>query len=155
MRYAGGPFNNFVLHATAQLALALRETGRTGLISSVSGVLTKQAFSVWSAAPPQDQFQSIDVSEAVLSACPPRQLADGYAGVASIAGYTVLASRRDHPSRAIALAETPDGRRVIVSSVSDRVAQAMTDEEFCGRRVFVAGDGTFDVAESRAAMGER
>ena len=79
MRYAGGPFNNYVLHATAQLALALRQTGRTGLISSVSGVLTKQAFSVWSSAPPRNQFRSSDVSEAALSACPPRHLAEDYA----------------------------------------------------------------------------
>jgi hypothetical protein len=27
----------------------------------------------------------------------------------------------------------------------------MTAEEFCGRRVFVAGDGTFDLVENRAA----
>ena len=152
MRYAGGPFNNFVLHATAQLALALRQTDRTGLISSVSGVLTKQAFSVWSGVPAQDQFRSIDVSEAALSACPPRRLADGYAGVVSILGYTVLASQRDRPSRAIAVAEAPDGRRVIVWSVSDPVVQAMTAEEYCGRLVFAAGDGTFDVAENRAAV---
>src|ERR1700737_3963183 len=113
MRYAGGPFNNYVLHATAQLALALRQTGRTGLISSVSGVLTKQAFSVWSAAPPRDKFRSIDVSEAALSACPPQQRAEDYAGVASIVGYTVLATRRDRPARAVAVAEAPDGRRGI------------------------------------------
>jgi acetyl-CoA C-acetyltransferase len=152
MRYAGGPFNNFVLHATAQLALALRRTVRTGLISSVSGVLTKQAFSVWSAAPAHNQFRSIDVTEAALSACPPRQLAEGYTGVASIVGYTVLASRHDRPVRAVAVAEAPDGRRVIVWSVSNPVAQAMTAEEFCGRRVFIVGDGTFDLAENRAAM---
>jgi hypothetical protein len=27
----------------------------------------------------------------------------------------------------------------------------MTAEEFCGRHVFVAGDGTFDLVENRAA----
>jgi acetyl-CoA C-acetyltransferase len=152
MRYAGGPFNNFVLHATAQLALALRQTGRTGLISSVSGVLTKQAFSVWSAAPPREKFRSIDVSEAALSACPPRQLAEDYAGVASIVGYTVLATRRDRPARAVAVAEAPDGRRVIVWSARNPVVQAMTAEEFCGRLVQVAGDGTFDVGEHPVAV---
>jgi acetyl-CoA C-acetyltransferase len=152
MRYAGGPFNNYVLHATAQLALALRQTGRTGLISSVSGVLTKQAFSVWSAAPPREKFRSIDVSEAALSACPPRQLAEDYAGVASIVGYTVLATRRDRPARAVAVAEAPDGRRVIVWSARNPVVQAMTAEEFCGRLVHVAGDGTFDVGEHPVAV---
>src|SRR6202011_1124083 len=84
MRYAGGPFNNYVLHATAQLALALRQTGKTGLISSVSGVLTKQAFSVWSAAPPRDKFRSIDVSGAALSACRPPPRAGNTGGRAAI-----------------------------------------------------------------------
>jgi acetyl-CoA C-acetyltransferase len=152
MRYAGGPYNNFVLHATAQLALALRQTGRIGLISSVSGVLTKQAFSVWSKAPAQNQFRSIDVSEAVLAHSPPRQLAEGYAGVASVVGYTVLAKRPDRPARAVAVVETPDSQRVIVWSVSNPVVQAMKAKEFCGRLVFVAGDGTFDVSENPAAM---
>jgi acetyl-CoA C-acetyltransferase len=155
MRYAGGPFNNFVLHATAQLALALRQTGRTGLVSSVSGVLTKQAFSVWSAAVPHQHFRSIDVSEAVLSASPPRQLAEDYAGAASILGYTVLASRRDRAARAVVIAESPDGRRVVAWTDHDSVVQAMTAEEFCGRPAFVDHDGTFDVREDPVAVGAR
>jgi hypothetical protein len=92
------------------------------------------------------------VSEAALSACPPRHLAEDFAGVATILGYTVLASQRDRPARAVAVAEAPDGRRVIVWSASEPVIRAMTAEEFCGRVVHVAGDGTFDVAEHQVAV---
>jgi acetyl-CoA C-acetyltransferase len=157
MRYAGGPFNNFVLHATAQLALVLRDTDRTGLISSVSGVLTKQAFSVWSALPAQNQFRSFDVSNNFVSQCPPRELAENYVGTASIVGYTVLAPRKNRPAeaRAIAVTETADGRRMILSSDSSSLAEAMMTEEFCGRRVRAVGDGTFDFASRSIAMEAR
>jgi acetyl-CoA C-acetyltransferase len=152
MRYAGGPFNNFVLHATAQLALVLRDTDRTGLISSVSGVLTKQAFSVWSALPAHNQFRSFDVSNNFVSQCPPKELVENYIGTASIVGYTVLAPRKNRPgeARAIAITETADGRRMILSSDSSSLAEAMMTEEFCGRRV--VGDGTFDFASHSIAM---
>jgi acetyl-CoA C-acetyltransferase len=152
MRYAGGPYNNFVLHATAQLALALRHTARTGLISSVSGVLTKQAFSIWSALPPRGRYRSIDMSEDVLRQCPPRQLTEKYAGISTILGYTVLPSTKNRPGRAIAIAQTPDGRRVIMWNTSNVVAEAMMTAEFCGRNVRALGDGTFDLATQSAAM---
>jgi acetyl-CoA C-acetyltransferase len=152
MRYAGGPFNNFVLHATAQLALALRHTGRTGLISSVSGVLTKQAFAVWSAVPVQMQYRATDVSEDVLSQSSPRQLAEKYTGIASVLGYTVLGAKKDRPRRAIAVAETPDGRRLILWNEGRSVVEAMLTQEFCGRNVDAAGDGTFDIAVHPIAM---
>jgi acetyl-CoA C-acetyltransferase len=152
MRYAGGPFNNFVLHATAQLALALRDADRTGLVSSVSGVLTKQAFSVWSALPGKNQYRSFDVSETYLSQSPPRQLAQNYAGTASILGYTVLAGRRDRPPRAVAVADTPDGRRVILWSTDSSTTEAMRVEEFCGRRVYASESGTFDIDDRSTSL---
>lgn len=155
MRYAGGPFNNYVLHTTAQLALALRQTGRTGLISSVSGVLTKHAFSVWSAKAPRNQFQSLDVSEAVRAQCAPRPLLEHYCGAASIVGYTVLPRRKDRPERAVAVVETPDQRRAITWTESKSVVEAMKGEEFCGRRVFLDGNGLFDIIDLQAAMETR
>ncbi|WP_142279532.1 hypothetical protein [Mycobacterium arosiense] len=155
MRYAGGPFNNYVLHTTAQLALALRQTGRTGLISSVSGVLTKQAFSVWSAKVPRNQFESLDVSEAVRGQCTLRPLVEHYSGAAFIVGYTVLPGRGDRPVRAVAVVETPDQRRAITWTESKSVVDAMTAEEFCGRRVFVGSNGAFDIADLQAAMETR
>src|SRR5439155_22477994 len=51
MPFAGGPFNSYVLQATGRLAEVLRERGgasRLGLVSSVSGLLTKHGVGLWS-----------------------------------------------------------------------------------------------------------
>lgn len=53
MAFAGGPFNNFVLQALAQLVLRLRaRPSDLGLVTTVSGLLTKPGLGVWSATPP-------------------------------------------------------------------------------------------------------
>lgn len=63
MPFAGGPFNNFVLHATAQLAKRLRgESGTRGLVSTVSGVLTKQGFAIWGSEANPQGFRAVDVT---------------------------------------------------------------------------------------------
>src|ERR1700722_275002 len=53
MSFAGGPFNNFVLNSTATVAALLRATpAEQGLITTVSGMLSKPGLAVWSATPP-------------------------------------------------------------------------------------------------------
>ena len=53
MSFAGGPFNNFVLGATAAVAALLRaEPTELGLVTTVSGMLSKPGLAVWSASPP-------------------------------------------------------------------------------------------------------
>jgi acetyl-CoA C-acetyltransferase len=94
MSFAGGPYNNYVLQATCRMADLLRQgRGRTGLVSSVSGVLTKQAFCLWSADPPPRGFQFSDLTSAVARASPVREVVQDYVGPARVAGYTVLHER--------------------------------------------------------------
>ena len=51
MTFGGGPFNNYVLQATASMAGRLRSgPARSGLVTTVSGLLTKPGLAVWSAA---------------------------------------------------------------------------------------------------------
>src|SRR5699024_8650995 len=52
MTFAGGPFNSFVLQATVAMAQRLRERGGRGLVTTVSGMLTKPGLAVWSSEPP-------------------------------------------------------------------------------------------------------
>ena len=52
MAFAGGPFNNFVLQATVAVAERLREERHAlGVVTTVSGLLTKPGMAVWSAVP--------------------------------------------------------------------------------------------------------
>jgi acetyl-CoA C-acetyltransferase len=49
MAFAGGPFNSFVLQSTAAMVPVLREDpGSAGLVTTVSGLLTKPGLAVWS-----------------------------------------------------------------------------------------------------------
>ena len=63
MSFAGGPLNHYLLNSTAQMAQKLRNTNNSiGLITGVSGVMSKQSFSLWSKQKLTD-FRHIDISE--------------------------------------------------------------------------------------------
>ncbi len=52
MAFAGGPFNNFVLQSMRPVIDAVRaEPGSLGMVTTVSGLLTKPGIGVWSGAP--------------------------------------------------------------------------------------------------------
>ncbi len=93
MPFAGGPYNNYVLQATCRAAELMRAgRGRTALVSSVSGVLTKQGFGAWSMTPGRG-FVSADVSNEVARQSPALDVLADYTGPARIAGFTVLHGR--------------------------------------------------------------
>ena len=69
MAFAGGPLNHFVLQALVRMAGLLRAApGSTGLVTAISGVLTKQGVSLWSSEPGSAPFGHDDVSEATARA---------------------------------------------------------------------------------------
>ena len=52
MAFAGGPFNNFVLQSMVPVVRALRaEPASLGMVTTVSGLLTKPGIGVWSGTP--------------------------------------------------------------------------------------------------------
>lgn len=142
MRFAGGPFNNYVLHTTAQLAERLRtRPGSTGLVTSVSGVLTKHAFTVWSASPPSTPYAFLDVTDEVARMTGTKVLDTGYTGAGTVAGYTVT-SAKGGPDTGVAVIDTDTGDRALATTDDPLVVAEMTEQEFTGRRVHVA-DGRF------------
>lgn len=140
MPFAGGPYNNYVLQATCRAAELLRQKkGKTALVSSVSGILTKQAFCLLSAQPAPDGFVHADLSETVAAEMKTRDVVDAYTGEATIAGYTVLHGRGQTP-RGLLLVDTPDGRRALVTTEAPAMLAAMEREEFVGRPLDVTQD---------------
>ena len=141
MAFAGGPYNNYFFQATARAAQLLRAgAGRTALLSCVSGILTKQAFALWSIKPPRNGFVSRDVSTEVAAAAAELPVVSDYTGGGRIAGCTVLHARGERP-RAVALIDTDDGARALVVSEANLIIAGMQSEEWVGRRVqIVAGD---------------
>ena len=141
MASAGGPLNNYVLQATCRMIELMREKHTrenlvNGLISSVSGMMTKQAYGLWSTQKPQQPFAFIDVSDTVEAASTVLPMLENYHGTATIAAYTVLYNG-DAPSRAIVIADTPAGERVVVYSEEKSVMDCMLGDEMCGQRIAV------------------
>lgn len=141
MAQAGGPLNNYVLHATVRMIEQLRTHGGVGLISSVSGMLTKQAYGLWQREKPRQAFAFIDVSESVAATQLPKTVHDDYSGQATVAAITVL-FQGELPSRAIAIVDTADGARAVAWSDDTTLMQSAMSEEWVGRTVAVA-DGRF------------
>lgn len=142
MTFAGGPLNNFVLQATVRMAQCLREQPEAmGLITCVSGMLTKQACALWSGRPGASGFASADVSEQVAQASDPRELVAQYAGVAEVAGYTVL-YQEQNPWRAVAVFTLPDGRRTVAFSEEGAMIEQFLSEE-CVGKIYQLHDGCF------------
>ncbi len=155
MAFAGGPFNHFSLEGVARMVEVLRSgeasgapRRRIGLVSNLSGIFGKQACVLLSDRPADDGYGFEDVTAAVAAEDVPLPLDDTYTGAATIVGYTVMFNRSEL-SHAIAICDTPDGRRTVVRSEDRALLEAMTREEFCGRVVDVSRDGTFSLDSSR------
>lgn len=139
MPFAGGPVNNFVLQAAVRMAAVLRaDRGSSGMLTAVSGMLTKQGVSLWSAQPPAHPCRFVDVTDEVADAMQTVEVIADYEGPATVASYTVLYNA-DTTARAVVVCDLPDGSRTLAAIDDAAMAIAMTESEFCGRRVTVAG----------------
>ncbi len=140
MTFAGGPLDNYNFQALAKMVEVLREQpGTTGLVTCVSGMITKHGMALWSTRPPDDGFRFADVSDATRARTSVLDLAPDHDGPARIDGYTVVHSRDGAPERAIVVATTADGRRCVASTADTDLAAAMVHEEWCTRDVHVTG----------------
>jgi acetyl-CoA C-acetyltransferase len=143
MTFGGGPLNNFVLQSTVAMAEVLRSTdATTGLVTGVSGHLTKPGVTVWSTDASPDGFASDDVTADALRATPTRPLAIDETGSATIVGATV-SHGRDEPARAIAIVELEDGSRTVASSEDPDDVRRATTTDVVGGRVDLTGPGAF------------
>ncbi|MDX2166657.1 MAG: hypothetical protein SF182_06320, partial [Deltaproteobacteria bacterium] len=118
------------------------DAGSSGLVSAVSGMLTKQGVSLWSTRPPRRPCAWLDVSDAVAAATRAVAVAPDYEGPATIVTYTVQ-HEAGAPLRAAALCDLPDGRRALAVSSDARLAAAMCEQEYCGRSVRLSSGHQF------------
>ena len=139
MAFAGGPLNNFVLQAAVTMAERLRERGGHGLLDAISGFITKQGVSIWSATPAPDGFRYEDVSAEAAEATPLVEVVADAQGHGRVAGYTVLWEFGEEPSRAAAYVDLEDGRRTIGITRDAAWIAEMMEDELCRRRVRVSG----------------
>jgi acetyl-CoA C-acetyltransferase len=134
LTFAGGPLNNYVMHSIARGVELLREQRHARcLITANGGYLTKHAFGVYAATPPEVPFRHEDV-QAEVDATPSREVAMDYSGAATVEAYTVMYGA-EGPSIAHLACRLPDGRRAWANCDDPDTLVAMTREEFCGRSV--------------------
>lgn len=139
LTFAGGPLNSYVMHSIARMVELLRTApGKKGLISANGGFLTKHAFGIYSAAPPKQPFQYA-APQAEVDALPFRELAEDYRGGATVEGYAVIYNG-EGPHTAHIAARLDGGERAWANCRDADVLEAMTREEFCGRRLHLDGD---------------
>ncbi len=135
MAFAGGPFNNFVLQATAAMVGAIRAgRGELGMVTTVSGLLTKPGIGVWAARADGGPPLVADLAEAAAAATDVVDVVpalDGYGGPATVATYTVTFDGLD-PVGTVAVCDTADGRRCVGLSDDPAVAARAVSEELVG-----------------------
>ena len=109
---AGGPGNNYGLHAVATIVPQLRERpGDFGLSSSLGWYATKHALGVYSATPPQQAFAHL---KPAIDRPAPRPVRTELDDVAVVEAVTVAHNRAGEVEGAMLSAITPAGERVLL-----------------------------------------
>ena len=144
LSFAGGPWNNYVMHAIATMMDDLRAApGETGLVWANGGYTTKHAFGVYSTTPPSQPFRHAYPQDEI-DALPRREgaTAEDAAGPATVEAYSVMHDRDGTPEQVLAACLLPDGRRAWGTSTDRDLAGSFCEGEWVGRPVTLSPDGT-------------
>ncbi len=147
LSFAGGPWNNYVMHAIATVVADVRRApDEWALVWANGGLATKHAFGVYAGRPPAHGFRHASPQQEidVLPRRQPAEPADA-AGPAPIDAYTVMHDGDGNPQTAFAACRTPDGRRAWGTSTDADLAAAMCRGEWVGRTATLTDDGTLRV----------
>jgi len=138
--FAGGPWNNYVMHSIATMVERVREEpGAWGLVSANGGYVTKHSFGIYSTTPPAEDFRVAHPQDEI-DAMPRRELADDFQGEAEVEGYTVMHDRDGVPEIAFASCLLPDGRRTWGVGRDRGVAAMLAEGEWVGQKVRVGAE---------------
>jgi acetyl-CoA C-acetyltransferase len=148
MAFSGGPFNHYVLQSLVTLGRRLREEpDDLGLVTTVSGMLSKPGLSVWSASPPRRRPLLGDLAAEARAATEilpvvGEPLADETS--ATVASFTVTYGGAGglEPVRTAVVADLPDGVRTAATCEDAQTARLAVAEGLAGRTVTVK-DTTF------------
>lgn len=119
--YFGGPGNNYVTHAIAQMMDEVRKVpGSKGMVTANGNYVTKQSAGIYSTEPPDKPFAPKDPAlyqrEIDTDYGPP--VVEAANGSATVETYTVMHDRKG-PSYAILFGRLGDGRRFIANTPED------------------------------------
>ena len=145
LSFAGGPFNNYVMHAIATTMTTLREKPtETGLVWANGGYATKHAFGVYATTPPLHGFRH-ESPQSEVDVLPRRAVATALEakGAATIEAYSVMHDRDGTAEKVRAAVLLSDGRRAWATSDNTQLGQDMCENEWVGKTVTL--DETGDI----------
>lgn len=142
MRFAGGPWCGYPVHALAALVSSLREHGGRALCCANGGAVTKLSAVALSADLPSRPFRFGDVADA-MAAQPTRRVEQSPSATAAVETYAIRYARDGAPVDAVVACLLPDGSRAL-GVLGD--TSTLTDEpDLLGVDVRLAPDGTAEL----------
>lgn len=136
MTFGGGPLNNFVIQSFVKMIETLRaKPGSHGLVSAVSGLITKQGATLFGPEPSLD-FVHEQVTDAARRAQATVVVDPAATGRARVASYTV-SQAKDVANGVALFLDFEDGRRTLRVDPDPELAALAMREELCGRTVEV------------------
>ena len=134
MPFAGGPLNSYVLHSSVEMIKKIRANEISyGLVTGVSGMMTKQSFCVWGNKYKEGFFHS-DVTKKVISKESPFNLSSKLHGDGKIIGYTFFENNNQNMIAVLYL-EDEDCHRKVVTSNKQEFINVLKNEEWVGKRI--------------------
>jgi len=133
--YFGGPGNNYVTHAIAQMMDEVRrKPGIKGMVTANGNYVTKQSAGIYSTEPPARPFKPRDpaIYQAAIDNHKGPTVAEVAEGAATVETYTVMHERKG-PAYAILLGRLGDGRRFIANTPNVApLLREMVDRDLIG-----------------------
>ncbi|MYL99736.1 acetyl-CoA acetyltransferase [Novosphingobium sp. FGD1] len=132
LTFFGGPFNDYMLHATCAMVRRLREATGTGLLYGQGDFVTKHHALVLGSQPAfipalWQEYRMDEKADAARGAVP--RLINLYKGRATIETFTVIYGRESKVDRGIVILRTPEGHRTMarVPASDARTIARLTD----------------------------
>jgi acetyl-CoA C-acetyltransferase len=152
MAFAGGPFNHYVLQSMVTMGRRLRaEPSELGLVTTVSGMLSKPGLAVWSGRPPDTDGRSGLLADLALEGSAATDVvpvvdSPPETSPATVVSFTVTYGGDEGaaPVRTAIVADLPDGVRTAATCEDAATARLAVAEGLIGRAVDVK-DTTFSL----------
>jgi len=135
--YFGGPGNNYVMHAMAQMVEVLRRhPGKLGLVTGNSFYMTKHSAAICSTKPAENNaavIADLSLCQKAVDRGPRYKIESEPTGRATVETYTVIFDRNNIPEKGIVIGQQEDGKRFAAYTPSDpSLLAAMIRDDFCG-----------------------
>jgi acetyl-CoA C-acetyltransferase len=134
MTFGGGPLNNFVVQGWVKMVETLRaDPGSSGLVTAISGLITKQGVSVLGPEP-KHAFAHETVTDEVAADLVTIEVVPNAEGRARISAYTI-STERDVAQGVVLVCDFDETRRTLRVVDDPDLAATAAREEIIGREV--------------------